>query len=1079
MQLRIYSHYSNFESIIQIPDLVAFCIKNNIKFCAICDRMNIFGAAEFSAVCLKNKIKPVIGCLLNITNIGYIPVYIYNQIGYRNLSFLLSQYYMNQTSIALEELYAYNEGLIVLTGDESVFNDPAQDKIEQLLIDMAKHLGNNLFIEVNLANANNTARLIELSNKHNIPIVTTHTTRCLYKDDLMPLEVFRMIQTGEFYEPGADFIWKDSYYHLTDIVVAELKAGIQNAHAIFVKCCFAIEPQSAIIPRYDLEHDIDIEQVLRHKVLEGLKQRRGVIDDVYKKRVEIELQVLIQKNFCEYFLVTADFVQYAKSIGISVGPGRGSGVGCLIAYCLGITAIDPIEHGLLFERFLNPERSGLPDFDIDFDPERRHEIIEYLTNKYGVYGIAQIITYIVLQARAVVRDVGRVFRIPFNKLNYITSLIPQDQVNPVRLPEALELVADLKKLYTTNKEFQTIFNVALKLEGCVRNFSKHAAGIILSHIPIYERCPLYRDAKGDLVTQYDLKYLETVGLIKFDFLGLKTLTYLQKTVNQIKRTYNVDIDLSMLPINDHKVFELLSTPTTHLPLEGIFQFEGNALNTIMVNLKATEFNDLVALTSLYRPGPIGMIPQYIARKHGKEEIIYLHTDIPEKFLPELKRILQPTYGILVYQEQIMSVVGILADFSLAEADILRRIMGKKKHEEMVLVRDKFVTRCVSNGINQQTASEIFEDISKFSGYAFNKSHAVAYSFIAYQCLYLKVHYINAFTENYLQSESGTENLYKLVKYLYEMINQNYTVFKPNAQYPQKYCKVLDKQLHIGLMEIKNINAQVAESIVKNAPYTNVYQFVQANSTVLNKKSWHGLVHAGVLDDIVIHSDIALKYNDVFYKRHVLLNNFTYIMSMQPVTQEIPEMMLTQYIEESENVLPVPICRANVYASLFRSSQLVCINNMRHNQENVLILATLISIKRKRKKNMVYAFIEVGDHTGIINFSLHDETLTKYNTIMHDGKEFVFEINVYRNRITLHNVYTINDFVSKFKQLYIHVNNIIAVRQLSNYISLIATGKSSGTKVNICFNNAIYTTNGAIEANVDNLYTLWHQTMQQQ
>lgn len=1060
INFRNYTHFSNFESIIKIDALVSFCTKNNIPCVTICDYMNLFGAAELSSICIKYKIKPIIGCLLQITELNKIPVFIYNETGYQNLSFLLTQTYMNnKNTIDFDELIAYKDGLILFTGDESIFSEINHPDAEFYLNKIQKEFENNCFIEINLCNLKNINNQMRWSSTYNIPIITTSTTRFLHKEDAVAMNIFQLIKTGDFYDESIEFEHKNSYMLNINDIKEELKIGVQNAYNLAKRCCFLINAQNPIIPEF--APNIDAAKLLYERSIEGLKKRLSHIPPNYYDRLNTEMTVLINKNFCEYFLVTADFVQYAKNIDVFVGAGRGSGAGCLIAYALNITAVDPIEHGLLFERFLNPERASLPDFDIDFEPSRRQEIIDYLREKYGKYGVTNIITYIVLQARAVIRDIGRVCRIPFRELIYITSIIPQDQVNPVRLKEALTMVPQLIDKYKNDNKYRFIFDIALKLEGLVRNFSKHAAGIIVSHIPIYHKCPLFRDGKGDIVTQFDLKYLEHVGLVKFDFLGLKTLTCLNKAIKSIKNNYNIDLNLNMLPLNDEKVFKFLNTPFNNkLHLEGIFQFEGNALNTIMINLKATRFNDLVALNALYRPGPMSTIPSYIHRKHGREKILYLHEDLDNKFYNDLHTVLESTYGILVYQEQIMQIVCILANFTMADADLLRRAMGKKKHDEMIANKNKFCDGCEKNGIARYISENIFDTIEKFAGYAFNKSHSVAYSMIAYQCMYLKTHFLHEFTESYLELESG--DAMRIHKYLYEMIDRGYTISKPNI-HTSEYCTIQKNIIYLGIMEIRNTNIKLANNITLNAPYTNVYDFVHKNRDYINKKNWECLVHAGLFDELDLHEEIKNSTINKYYKRHILHHNLTNILCGSMINFNVNSLNFEELLTLNQKAFTIsPESYSYIFKNIFKHLNIIALNECKPRQKHY-VAAAIISLNRKRKGNRVYAFIEIGDHTKICDFALFDQDLLKYDSILEEYQTFIFEIE-FNKRTIIHNIMTVSSFLQQQKELHISIDNIEQIRKITFNLNKCDTGNTeikyvmngqtinANTKINLTFNN---------------------------
>ena len=700
---------------------------------------------------------------------------------------------------------------------------------------------------------------INLAIEMNLPLVATN--QVIFEDNKSHdiHKTLLLIAKGGENKIVSDQCYLKSSEEMEQLFI-DIPGAILNSYYIAQRCSVMARPYPPMLPNF-IEDKFSEEEFLKQKAMYGLKQKfKEDIPQSYLDRIKYELEMILRMKFAGYFLIVADFVGWAKKNNISVGPGRGSGVGSIVSWCLGISDVDPIRFGLFFERFLNPDRVSMPDFDIDFCQERRDEVINYVINKYGCNKAAHIITFGCMQAKAVIKDVARVLKLPFDIANYITDLIPFNAVNPVTLEQAVNEISELKQAFEgkgllniklndieeeneINQLIKQILDTALVLEGLQRHVSMHAAGVVIYKNDLIEIAPLYKTHDSDkLMIQYSMKYAELVGLVKFDFLGLQTLTVISKCCRLLAQQ-GINIDISSIPLDDPKSYQLLSKGDTN----GVFQFESSGMKDAIRRLKPDRFEDLIALTSLYRPGPMDNLDSYINRKHNKERIDYIH--------PLLETTLKETYGIIIYQEQVMESARVLSGYSLAQADLLRRTMGKKIKEEMNSQKISFTEGAIKNGISLEQAEEIFVTISKFAGYGFNKSHATGYSFISYQTAYLKAHYLIEFLISCLNLEINDHH--KINMFLQEAKNNNIIVKLPHINEVEVYftSKNINNQKYIvyGLSAIKNISLSASHDIVadrqKNGNYRNVFDFVERLGNKINKKILDSLFLSGSFDSI--------------------------------------------------------------------------------------------------------------------------------------------------------------------------------------------------------------------------------------
>jgi DNA polymerase-3 subunit alpha len=779
--LRNHTTYSLCQGAIKIADLIDKAKALQMPALAIMDSQNLFGALEFSMACKKAGIQPILGCEMmidfnlqdskNISNVDFTenlcktPLIATSEEGYRNLMFLVSESYLKRQNgivpfINFELLKQKSKGIIALSGgSEGLIGKlllQGQDKQAlKILLEIKEIFNNNFYIEITRHGTKNEElieeKLLQLAFENSLPIVATNDVYFLTPEMHEAQDILSCIYEGhslveENRKKNSPEQYFKNYEQFLELF-KDLPEAITNTINIAKKCHTMAFERPPTLPKFSTEANFDEALELKNQSLEGLKMRlknkflieetdaetQQKIDKEYFERLEYELGIIIKMNFSGYFLIVSDFIKWAKNNEIPVGPGRGSGAGSIIAWSLQITDLDPIRFGLLFERFLNPERVSMPDFDIDFCQSRRDEVINYVQKKYGTDYVAQIITFGKLQARAVLKDVGRVLQMPYSQVDRICKLIPFNAIEAVTLEKAIEMDKDLQQAIQDDPQINKLVSIALKLEGLNRHASTHAAGVVIGDRPLHEICALYNDEGSTMpAVGYSMKYAESAGLVKFDFLGLKTLTTILETVKLVYKTRAIKIDIAHLKLDDKKTFEMLASGDSI----GVFQIESSGMRSVLRQMRADKIEDIIALISLYRPGPMDNIPTYIRRKHGEEKIAYPH--------PLLEAVLKETNGVIVYQEQVMEIAKILAGYSLGGADLLRRAMGKKIKEEMDQQRKIFVEGAKKNNVSDHQANEIFDLVDKFAGYGFNKSHAAAYAMISYQTAYLKAHFLPEF-----------------------------------------------------------------------------------------------------------------------------------------------------------------------------------------------------------------------------------------------------------------------------------------------------------------------------------------------
>ncbi len=882
--LHLHTEYSLLDGAIRIKELVERAVGFRMPAVAITDHGNLFGAVEFYRLATKAGIKPIIGCEVYIAPGSrfekrldpdteeasfHLVLLAKDNNGYRNLVTLVTRAYTEgfyyKPRIDRDLLEQYSGGLIGLTsclkGEIPYYLQKGMtDKAREKALEYKHILGpENFYIEIQdngiPEQEEVNRKLIDLARELHIGIVATNDCHYLKKDDARAHDILLCIQTGKTVNDqnrmrfSSESFYFKSPEEMKD-AFRDIPEAVLNTRAIAEKCNVEFSLGASLLPVYEVEDGQSPEAMLEKLACDGLLTKMGQEPgEIYKNRLRMELDVIRKMDYSSYFLIVWDFISYARKKGIPVGPGRGSAAGSLVSYCLGITDIDPVKYHLLFERFLNPERISMPDIDVDFCKDRRSEVISYVAEKYGKDHVAQIITFGTMAAKAAIRDVGRALDIPYGEVDKIAKLVP-NTLN-ITIEEALKAEPQLKSLYDNETKIKELLDVAIRLEGLSRHASTHAAGVVISPAPLTDYTPLYKNpSDGSIMTQFDMGSIEKIGLLKFDFLGLKTLTVIDKTLKYIEGN-GKELSLKDISFDDEKTYDLLSSGQT----TGIFQLESAGMRDLLVKIGPNRFEDLIAIVALYRPGPIGsgMIDEFIKRKKGK---------IPVKYdLPQLKEILDETYGVILYQEQVMRIANKLANFSMGQADILRKAMGKKRPEEMEKQKETFIKGAIANGISEKKAIKIFDLMAFFAEYGFNKSHSAAYAYVTYQTAYLKAHFPVEFMAATLSADM--DNTDKIVKSIAGCREMGIEILPPDINLSGKEFKVVGNSIRFGLEAVKGVGSAAIESMIESrdadGPFTTLPNLLdRVDQRKVNKKVVESLIKAGAFDSLGITRARAME-----------------------------------------------------------------------------------------------------------------------------------------------------------------------------------------------------------------------------
>lgn len=915
VHLHTHTHYSLLDGLSKIDELIQRVKDLGMDAVAITDHGNLYGAIEFYKKARSNSIKPIIGCELYIAKRSYLDkqpniddeiyhlvVLSKNLTGYKNLLKLVTHSHLEgfyyKPRVDKELLKKYSEGLIGLSGclageiPQALLSNRLE-QAERLAFEYQEIFGQeNFYLEIqqhpNIEDQNIVnQKILKLARERNFPIVATQDSHYLKQEDAKAHDVLLAVQTNSRTDDKDRLTMKNDDFSLTDfeetyrkfkkipsITEKELNQMFENTELIADRCNLEIELGKIQLPYFPLpEGFTDPDQYLKYLCYQGLKKRYKTYNKEITDRLEYELSIIKKTGFASYFLIVQDVVNWAKNNGIIVGPGRGSSAGSLVSYLLNITNIDPLKYGLIFERFLNPERISMPDIDLDFDNDGRYRVLEYVSKKYGYDRVAQIITFGKMFSRGAIRDVGRALGYSYEFCDKIAKMIPLN----TPLKKALQSIPELNSAYENDQKIKTLIDLAMKLEGVARHASTHACGVVIAKDPLVEYIPLQKGQNSQspsnknidpIITQYEMHSIESLGLLKMDFLGLANLTIIENTLKQIEKNYGLKINIDEIPLNDRETFNLLSNGKTN----GVFQLEADFMKKTLKELKPNSLEDIIALVALNRPGPIALIPEYIARKHGKKKVEYLH--------PKLEPILKKTYGILIYQEDLMEAAKILANFTLSEADILRKAIGKKDKNLLMEQKEKLIKGCIDNGISENIAYKFWELIEPFERYGFNLAHGSCYALIVYQTAYLKAHWPVEFMVSLMNVESG--NIDRIAFLIEEAKELGINVLPPDINESIDYFNVVKEEkeennkdtggkpkIRFGLLSIKNVGENSVKAIIeereKNGKFKSIEDFItRINYKDLNKKTFESLIKCGALDSLG-------ERNKLIYNLEELLN----------------------------------------------------------------------------------------------------------------------------------------------------------------------------------------------------------------
>ena len=1062
IHLRSQSSYSLSEGALKIEKLVNLAKKNNMPAIALTDNNNMFGILEFSIACINNSIQPIIGTSINYLDIqtkehpSQLNFLVMNEEGYINLLYLSSISHTsgnNPIGIYHKDLKKYNNGLICYIGGE--YNPllilKHQNKIEEISVfinNFRNMFGQDFLFEIQRVQDPKIdgfeKEFLEYSQNFTIPIIGSNNIKYENENDYNAHDALLCIaQKLTINQTNRKVSNSEIYFKTSEQMInifGDIPEIIENNFRIALKCNYYPKEILPKLPKFSSDQNLSESELLNLKSKEGLLLRLQEMNinspSIYQERLNYELEIINNMGFSGYFLIVADFVNWAKNNEIAVGPGRGSGAGSVVAWSLSITDLDPLQYGLLFERFLNPERVSMPDFDIDFCQNRRDEVIEYVNNKYGKECVAHIITFGTLASRAAIRDVGRVLEIPYSEIDQFAKLFPYNPANPLSLDESINSDKNLKELVASDERLSNVVDISLKLEGLHRHASTHAAGVVIGDSSIINIVPLYKDPNTSVnATQFSMKYVEKAGLIKFDFLGLTTLSIIQDSIKLIKENHS-NFDLRHIPMDDKKTFQQLSKGEAI----GIFQLESNGMGSVLRQLQPDKFEEIIAVVALFRPGPMDHIPSFCNRKHGKEKIEYLH--------PLLEKVLKETYGIIVYQEQVMQIAQVLSNYTLGEADLLRRAMGKKIQKEMDAQKNRFIEGAKSNKISINEASKIFDLVNKFAGYGFNKSHAAGYALLAYQTAYLKTNFPYEFmTATFNYSIDRTDRIILLNK---ELSSLNIEFKKPDINHSQAKFSIEEnnglKSIRFGLGAIKGVGIKSMSNLVKerenNGKFIDIIDFMnRLKGDVINKRQLEKLVQAGSFDSIETNR-ARLFYNvpkfvEIYGGSNFKDQNQAMLFEENKLSFDDSNLFDQQIDDWSSGFLlknelevigfyfsshPVSLYPKNY----FRHNNIIEWNQIKLNEDikSAKIVGSILDIKeRSNKEGRKYAFLTVSTLESQIELTIFSDKLNDFRNLIKEGNLLLFHIDISRD---IENMRLIIRKIEDFEQTFSNQKKIINI-----------------------------------------------------
>ena len=1094
--LKIHSQYSICEGAVKIDDLKDFYKDKNIRALGLSDTSNLCGALEFAEKISKTGVQPIIGTQINFKfndTIGLIPLYALNENGYKRVIELSSLSYLNDIEINepylnFNELLKPNEGVSLFSGTVNglfgqLFEKGKFKEIEKLYSDLKSLYKDRFYIEIQRHGDTNEKGFekfnLSKSLTLEIPLIATNEVYYIDKNMHEAHDALICIKNKAYVNEKNRVRLSDQHYLKNNSEMSELFAdlpeALENNYNFPYRCSFRPIFSKPILPNISSEKGGDADEILKRDSLEGLKNKFEKVFKVknsnllsnsnylkYKDRLDHELNIIIEMKYASYFLIVSDYIKWAKKNDIPVGPGRGSGAGSLVAWCLSITDVDPIKFNLIFERFLNPDRISMPDFDIDFCEEKRDLVFEYLNKKYKD-SVAHIVTFGKLKARMVIRDVGRVLGLAYGFVDNISKMIPFDPSRPQSLSECIAGEPRLQKLIKDDPRVKKLTNLSLKLEGLNRNFATHAAGVVIADKKLTEVVPLYKDPSSNLLlpsTQFDMYSAENAGLIKFDFLGLKTLTVINNTQKLIRK-FNQDFNIEQIDFDDQKVFELLSSGKT----VGLFQIESAGMREALSKMKPNHIEDIIALVALYRPGPMNNIPIYNDCKNGIQSPDYLH--------PLLEEILRPTYGVIIYQEQVMQIAQKLSGFTAGQADLLRRAMGKKKRSELEKQKQNFINGAVKNGISKDVAAGIFLKIEPFAEYGFNKSHAAAYAIISYQTAFLKTYYPKEFIAASMTMDISNQN--KLSEFYEELKRLGIDIIRPNINECFADFRTENNKFYYALGGVKAVGYEAISNIIKerlkNGKFTSISNFInRVNPKDINKLQLEGLVKAGAFDDLNINRqslfnsipNLITKSKNIYENKSY--NQIELFEDIESHKDElIPDIIDWKFEERLSKEFEavgffISDHPLNQYKKFFDNFKIIDFNEFNSNLKTIEanIAGTLLKIQeRKTAKGNPYAVIKLTDLNSIFELFIFSDVLQMNREILKEGSSLILTLSKSitndKNRLTRINVQKIISLKSLFDKPISGVTFKIKSKHQIEKLSQILSKKGK-TKISIEFQN---------------------------
>lgn len=1112
IHLRLHSAYSLAEGAVQVKEIGKYCVGNKMPAVAITDTNNMFGALDASLNLPPQGVQPIIGCTLAIrheaasdntnhklTEPGWLVLLAQTNKGYENLMVLVSKAHLDSDpsetpQISIDDLNGYTGDLICLTGGVNgpvgkLLQDGEAEKAEEYLKNLNSVFAGRLYMEIARQGLKIQDELestfLDLAYKYDIPLVATNQVFFPKRKMYEAHDALLCIAGGNYVEQtDRRKETPEHYFKSTDEMVKlfnDLPEAIDNTVVIAQRCAFKVPTIDPILPKFTIGEGMSEADSLRKVTSEGLEERliahvygdekdeekRKEIAKPYFDRMEYELDIIINMDFPGYFLIVMDFIQWSKNNDIPVGPGRGSGAGSVVAWALKITDLDPLQFGLLFERFLNPERVSMPDFDIDFCQDKRELVIKYVQDKYGHDQVAQIITFGKLQARAVVRDVGRVLQMPYGQVDRLSKLIPSNPANPMSLSEAIESEKKLREEINNDANTARLIEIALQLEGLFRHVSTHAAGVVIGDRPLDQLVPLYRDPRSDMpVTQYNMKYVEQAGLVKFDFLGLKTLTVLKKAVEYIADR-DIQINLEQTPLDNKAAFDMMCNGDT----VGIFQLESSGMQSVLMNLKPDVFEDIIAVVALYRPGPMDNIPRYISCKHGDEDPDYLH--------PLLEEILTETYGVIIYQEQVMQIAQILADYSLGDADLLRRAMGKKIASEMDKQRARFQDGADKKGVDPKQAAGIFDQVAKFAGYGFNKSHAAAYALVSYHTAFLKANFAVEFMAAIMTLD--LTNTDKLQIFKQELNNLKIPILPPdiNKSEVNFIAEIIESEtdeesvggamsdgkmrgVRYALAGLKNVGAAAMESLIeersKNGEFKDMDDFCsRVDTRQINKRALENLIKAGAFDTINPNRAQLLQGVEMMLREMNLAAQERNSNQVSLFGDQVDEHTIILPAVNDWDLIEKLNCEKeavgfylsahplDAYTTVLARQKVISSTEIAERATGkggvVKLAGTIQGIRKmKSKRGKAYAFLSLSDAHGGFEVTLFSELLESPDEILDSGNSVIINAEVRHSddgalRITAQGIETIDKAAQRTGtglDIYVKdTSNLDAIKEILN------------------------------------------------